>query len=108
MPSPSTSSRRGKIVALATLAEIPVKPPETPEEPTEIDEPSADIWAVLKKLGADPAAHFAKVLLATQGVDEKRKDEAAKQLMPYCYARRATQAPFDEQGQLVGYVLCEG
>jgi hypothetical protein len=93
MPSLSTSSRRARRVK------------RTQSEPVR---PSAEVWAVLERLGVDPVEHFARLLLDGSGADEKRKDEAAKQLLPYCYARRATQASFDDQGQLVGYVLCEG
>lgn len=69
---------------------------------------AADVWAVLERLGVDPAEHFASLLLDTSDADDKRRDEAARQLLPYCYARKASQPVYDAQGQQVGYVLCEG
>jgi hypothetical protein len=36
---------------------------------------SVDVWAVLERLGVDPAEHFAKLLLASSHADDKRKDE---------------------------------
>ena len=68
---------------------------------------SADAWEVLKRLGVDPVEHFASLLLPKSGADEKRQDEAAKQLLPDCYARKGTQAGVDAEGQLIGHVLCE-
>ena len=69
--------------------------------------PSADAWEVLERLGVDPAEHFARLLLPDSEADEKRQDEAAKQLLPYCYARKGTQTVVDGDGKLIGYVLCD-
>src|SRR5690606_14670499 len=119
MASVSTSSPRAKRRAPAKSAaqsaakppaeppaEVPVEPPAQPaaERPA-VDRPSPDVWAALQELGVDPARHFANLLLPSGDGDPKRQDEAAKQLLAYCYGRRSTQASFDEQGQLVGYVL---
>ena len=69
---------------------------------------SGDAWEVLDRLGVDPLEHFARLLLTNSEADEKRRDEAAKQLLPYCYARKPAQALPDTQGLLVGHVQCEG
>ena len=57
-------------------------------------------------MGVDPVEHFGRILMSESEADYRRKDEAAKQLLPYCYAKKATQPVFDADGQLVGYVVC--
>lgn len=79
-----------------------------PEEPPEAGaECSGNARDVLKRIGVDPIEHFARLLLPGSEADEKRQDEAAKQLLPYCYPRMASQTGAAPQEPLIGSVQCE-